>query len=157
MSTSRFYRIKEKYLNPCGKIVCKKKRKKKIKGSFNRLVVRYLFNLQRIWVPVLSSQNVWTWNTDKYRNRRCEDSLFFWLNLIVSLADCVKLPLKSLERLCLNPKIRLGSEGKLTFCVPFVCLFSMLFFKKVKQQTNWPNSHNVHKSALDASFLYADI
>lgn len=52
---------------------------------------------------------------------------FSWLKLIVSLDDCVKFYLKSLKRLCLNPKIRLGSESKLVLCVLFVCLFFMLF------------------------------
>lgn len=42
MYTSRFYRIKEKSLNPCGKIVCKKE-KEKIKGTFDRHVVRVPF------------------------------------------------------------------------------------------------------------------
>lgn len=52
---------------------------------------------------------------------------FSWLKLIVSLDDCVKFSLKSLERLCLNSKIGLGSESKLAFCVLFVCFFFMLF------------------------------
>lgn len=39
MSTSMFFRGKEKSLNPHGNIVCKKEKEKKIKGSFDMQVV----------------------------------------------------------------------------------------------------------------------